>query len=137
MDAVYPVVRDRLFYQHDEEDGLASHQVNEVLLAGAADPDYVVDITDHWETKLRAILCHTSQLGGRTREEFMRDRTEREKREGVRPMEERFRRWSIRRPQRQQQEAREEPPASAATDGLLDEKDVEEQEAAEGSAVPA
>ncbi len=138
MDAVYPVVRDRLFYEHDEEDGLASHQVNEILLAGAADPDYVVDITDHWETKLNAILCHTSQLGGRTREEFTKDRAERQQREGVRPMEERFRRWSIRRPPRQQQEeAKEEQPPTAANDGVLDEKDVEDQEAAEGSAVPA
>jgi LmbE family N-acetylglucosaminyl deacetylase len=138
MDAIYPVVRDRLFYEHDEEDGLASHQVNEVLLAGAADPDYVVDISDHWETKLNAILCHTSQLGGRTRDEFMKDRADREKREGVRPMEERFRRWSIRRPPRPQEAAKEEArPTSAATDGVLDEKDVEEQEAAEGSAVPA
>jgi LmbE family N-acetylglucosaminyl deacetylase len=137
MDAVYPVVRDRLFYEHDEEDGLASHQVNEILLAGAADPDYVVDITDHWETKVNAILCHTSQIGGRTREDFLKDRAEREKRE-VRPMEERFRRWSIRRPPRQQEAAKdEEQPASAATDGVLDAKDVEEQEAAEGSAVPA
>lgn len=137
MDAVYPVVRDRLFYAHDEEDGLASHQVNEVLLAGAAEPDYVVDITDHWEKKVEAILCHTSQIGGRTREEFIKDRAEREKKEGVKPVEERFKRWSIRRPQRQEAKDESEADKSAANDGVLDEKDVDEQEAAEGSAVPA
>ena len=140
MDAVYPVVRDRLFYQHDEEDGLASHQVNEILLAGAVDPDYTVDVTAYWETKMDAILCHTSQIGGRTREDFMKDRAERDKREGPKPVEERFRRWSIRRPPRQQEEqAKDEAAAngSAATDGVLDAKDVEEQEAQEGSAVPA
>jgi LmbE family N-acetylglucosaminyl deacetylase len=138
MDAVYPVVRDRLFYQHDEEDGLASHQVNEILLAGAADPDYTVDVTDFWETKVNAILCHTSQIGGRTREEFIKDREERDKREGPKPVEERFRRWSIRRPPRQQEQQAEQQKAadgSAATDGVLDAKDVEEQEASEGSAV--
>jgi LmbE family N-acetylglucosaminyl deacetylase len=101
MDAIYPIVRDRLFYQGDEEDGLASHQVNEVLLAGAADADYVVDITDVWETKIDAILCHTSQIGERTKEAFLKERAEREAKEPGKPIEERFRRWSIRRPMRQ------------------------------------
>jgi LmbE family N-acetylglucosaminyl deacetylase len=105
MDAIYPIVRDRLFYQHHEHEGLESHQVNEVLLAGAEKPDYAVDITDYWETKIAAILCHTSQLGGRTREDFLRDRAEREKREPGKPIEERFRRWSIRRPPRMPQQA--------------------------------
>jgi LmbE family N-acetylglucosaminyl deacetylase len=109
-DAIYPIVRDRLFFDRDEEDGLTAHQVNEVLLAGAADPDYTVDITAHWETKVDAILCHTSQIGGRTKEDFMKDRAEREKRLGQAPLEEKFRRWSIRRPPRQQpaEEAKDE-----------------------------
>ncbi|MBN9493062.1 PIG-L family deacetylase [bacterium] len=111
MDAIYPIVRDRLYYQQHEEDGLASHQVNEVLLAGAADPDYVVDITDHWETKVDAILCHTSQIGGRTKADFLKERAEREAKEGKKPIEERFRRWSIRRPARPQPN----PAAAAAT----------------------
>ena len=100
MDAVYPIVRDRLFYQHHEDEGLESHQVNEILLAGAADPDYTVDITDHWDTKVAAILCHTSQIGERTIESFKKEREEREKRDPGKPIEERFRRWSIRRPTR-------------------------------------
>ena len=106
MDAIYPIVRDRLFYQHHEDDGLTSHQVNEVLLAGAADADYVVDITAHWETKVAAILCHTSQIGERTLETFKKERAEREKREPGKPIEERFRRWSIRRPARQPEPAK-------------------------------
>jgi LmbE family N-acetylglucosaminyl deacetylase len=101
MDAIYPIVRDRLFYQRDEEDGLPSHQVNEVLLAGAADADYVVDITGVWETKVDAILCHTSQIGERTKETFLKERAEREAKDPGKPVEERFRRWSIRRPMRQ------------------------------------
>jgi LmbE family N-acetylglucosaminyl deacetylase len=111
MDACYPIVRDRLFYQADEEDGLQSHQVNEILLAGAADPDYVVDITDHWETKVAAILCHVSQIGERTKETFLKEREEREKKDGKKPIEERFRRWSIRRPMRQT------PPADEKKEG--------------------
>jgi LmbE family N-acetylglucosaminyl deacetylase len=107
MDAIYPIVRDRLFYQHHEDEGLTSHQVNEVLLAGAADADYSVDISDHWEKKVEAILCHTSQIGERTKETFMKERTEREKREPGKPIEERFRRWSIRRPARQTSEEKD------------------------------
>lgn len=106
-DAIYPLVRDRLFYPHHEEDGLESHQVNEVLLAGAADPDYVVDVTDHWETKVNAILCHASQTGGRTKEDFLRIRKEQMKREKTDRVEERFRRWSIRRPARQAEQKEE------------------------------
>lgn len=113
-DAIYPLVRDRLFYERDEEDGLESHQVNEVLLAGAEKPDYVVDITAHWETKIEAILCHTSQIGGRTREDFVKMRQEQVAREGEKPIEERFRRWSIRRPPRRQEQPAEAPKETVA-----------------------
>jgi LmbE family N-acetylglucosaminyl deacetylase len=102
-DAIYPIVRDRLYYERDEEDGLESHQVNEILLAGAAEPNYRVDISAHWETKIEAILCHTSQVGGRTREDFLKMRREQVEKEGEKPIEESFRRWSIRRPARQEQ----------------------------------
>ncbi len=99
-DAIYPLVRDRLFYPQHEEDGLSSHEVNEVLLAGTDTPDYNVDITPHWETKVNAILAHRSQIGGRTREDFIKQRQEQIEKEGEKPIEERFRRWSIRRPAR-------------------------------------
>ncbi len=118
MDAIYPIVRDRLFYQRDEEEGLPSHQVNEVLLAGAADPDYSVDITEVWETKVEAILCHVSQIGERTRESFMKERAEREQREPGKPIEERFRRWSIRRPARQQQAEEKKDGEPATGEGM-------------------
>ncbi len=96
-DAVYPLVRDRLYYPQDEEDGLASHQVNEVLFAGSDEPDYTVDVTDHWEVRLEAVLCHASQIGGRTREDFLKLRAETIARQGHARLEERFRRWSLRR----------------------------------------
>jgi LmbE family N-acetylglucosaminyl deacetylase len=105
-DAIYPLVRDRLFYPQDEEDGLGAHQVNEVLLAGTTNADYVVDVTDHWETKVDAILCHTSQMGGRTKDDFVRMRKEQQEREGGESrVEERFRRWRIGQPMRAQLDA--------------------------------
>lgn len=107
-DAIYPLVRDRLFYPRDEEDGIESHQVNEVLLAGSDDPDYTVDITGYWEKKVDAILCHASQIGDRQRSDFLKQREEQVKRQGHDRIEERFRRWSIRRPARQQQEEAKE-----------------------------
>ena len=112
-DAIYPLVRDRLFYQRDEEDGLESHQVNEVLLAGAGDPDYTIDVSDHWEKKIDAILCHTSQIGGRTKEDFLKQRREQVEKEGEKPITERFRRWSIRRPMRKDAEEKKEETAAA------------------------
>jgi LmbE family N-acetylglucosaminyl deacetylase len=99
-DAIYPTVRDRLYYPDDEADGLESHAVNEILLAGAAEPDYTVDVSEHWEKKIDAIVCHASQVGGRTKEDFLKMRAEQVEKEGEKPVEERFRRWSIRRPQR-------------------------------------
>ncbi len=113
-DAIYPLVRDRLIYHKDEEDGLASHQVNEVLLAGPENADYVVDISEHWSTKIDAIVCHTSQVGGRTREDFLKVRAEQVAKEGEKPIEERFRRWSIRRPARQPEPKAEEPAGEEA-----------------------
>lgn len=109
-DAIYPLVRDRLFYPQDEEDGLGAHQVNEVLLAGTTNADYTVDVTDHWETKVDAIMCHTSQVGGRTKDDFVRLRKEQQEREGGESrVEEKFRRWRIGQPMRQGQQ---NPPAA-------------------------
>ena len=117
-DAIYPLVRDRLYYPQHEEDGLPSHQVNEILLAGSEEPDFTVDVSEHWETRLEAILCHTSQLGGRSREDFIKMREEMLERQGHNRQEERFRRWSIRRPQRpadEEKKQEEGEKAAAAT----------------------
>ena len=126
-DAIYPLVRDRLFYSRDEEDGLEAHAVNEVLLAGSDDPDYIVDITAHWDTKVDAILCHASQIGERTKEDFIKQRAEQIAKDGDKPIAERFRRWSIRRPQRPAEKKDEEAKAAEG----------EEAKAAEGAEATA
>lgn len=131
-DALYPAVRDHLFFEADTEDGLAAHQVNEVLLAGSDDPNYVVDITEHWERKVEAILCHASQIGGRTREDFAKQRAEQVAKEGDKPIEERFRRWSIRRPARQREEPVEEKAVEGQPEDAPDSPEEETQPAAIG-----
>ena len=118
-DAVYPAVRDHLYYPEHAANGLEPHQVNELLLAGTDEPDYHVDIGAHLETKLQAVLCHRSQLGQRTRDEIEKTWRERMRKARRGEMTESFKRVSIRRsardtqPPAQQQEPA--PPAPAAT----------------------
>jgi LmbE family N-acetylglucosaminyl deacetylase len=61
-DAVYPASRDPLYYAEQIEEGLNWHRVSELLLAGTDEPDYFVDISDHFDTKIEALLAHTSQV---------------------------------------------------------------------------
>jgi len=61
-DAVYPASRDPLYYPEQIEEGLEWHRVGELLLAGSDEPDYFVDISDHFDTKIEALLAHTSQV---------------------------------------------------------------------------
>lgn len=102
-DAVYPAVRDHLYYPGDKEEGLDAHQVNELLLAGSDEPDYIVDVSDYLETKLEAVVCHRSQIGGRSPEEMRKVWQERMKRAGRGQLVERFKWVRIRRSARQQQ----------------------------------
>jgi LmbE family N-acetylglucosaminyl deacetylase len=61
-DAVYPASRDPLYYPEQIEQGLNWHRVSELLLGGSDEPDYFVDISDHFDTKIEALLAHTSQV---------------------------------------------------------------------------
>jgi LmbE family N-acetylglucosaminyl deacetylase len=116
-DAVYPAVRDHLYYAEHADEGLAAHQVNELLLAGTDDADYWVDIGDHMETKLEAVICHRSQIGGRTPEEMRKVWTERMRAQRRSSMVESFKRVSIRRPMRQEQPKEEQGQGQASQDG--------------------
>jgi LmbE family N-acetylglucosaminyl deacetylase len=113
-DAIYPAVRDHLYYPEHTRDGLEAHQVNEMLLAGTDEPDYYVDITAHMETKLEAVLCHSSQLGSRSKEEIRKTWEERFRAAKGRQQES-FKRVTIRRPPRQ--EGAEQPKAPADASG--------------------
>jgi LmbE family N-acetylglucosaminyl deacetylase len=61
-DAVFPASRDPLYYPEHIDEGLNWHRVGELLLAGTDEPDYFVDISDHFDTKIEALLAHTSQV---------------------------------------------------------------------------
>ncbi len=51
------------YFLHQLADGLFPHQVPEVYLYGAAEPDTWVDITATFEPKIAAIEAHRSQVG--------------------------------------------------------------------------
>jgi LmbE family N-acetylglucosaminyl deacetylase len=108
-DAVFPAVRDHLYYA---EDGLGEHRVNELLLAGAADPDYFVDISAFIEKKVDAMLSHASQVSTRDRDEMLKRMREQGQRRGGRGPSagpgrgtvESFKRVRVGRPPQQQRE---------------------------------
>jgi len=79
LDAVFPYARDHLAFPEHLEEGLEPHKVREVYLWGSPDPDTYVDTTDTFETKIKALHRHVSQVGEPT--EDRRERTEQRYRE--------------------------------------------------------
>jgi LmbE family N-acetylglucosaminyl deacetylase len=53
--------RDHLFFPHQLVDGVEKWRPDAVLLFAADEPDHWEDITDSFDTKIDALLCHTSQ----------------------------------------------------------------------------
>ncbi|MEX2246355.1 MAG: PIG-L deacetylase family protein [Dehalococcoidia bacterium] len=103
-DALYPAAHDPHYYPEHAREGITAHRTGELLLAASEAPDYHVDIGPYLERKVDAILCHTSQIEARSRDEMMkgwreagqRDRSRR-KRTGY-DFAESFRRIEFRRP---------------------------------------
>ena len=64
LDAVYPAARDHLnFVELWRDEKLEPHKVREVWIAGTLEPNVTLDVTDEWDTKIRAIQEHKSQIG--------------------------------------------------------------------------
>ncbi len=63
MAAVDAVVaaRDHLFFPHQLTDGIRKHRPDALLLWSADEPDHWEDITDTLDTKIEALLCHSTQ----------------------------------------------------------------------------
>jgi LmbE family N-acetylglucosaminyl deacetylase len=62
IDAVFPAARNRMYHPELLDEGLKPHTVKDVYLVGPEQPDRWIDITQMFETKLRAIRCHVSQV---------------------------------------------------------------------------
>jgi LmbE family N-acetylglucosaminyl deacetylase len=74
--------RDHLFFTHQLVDGLTKHRPEAILLFSADESDYWEDITDTFDRKIDALLCHSSQtqstmqdaLSGEEQREVFSDR---------------------------------------------------------------
>ena len=71
MDAVWPCALAPNSYRDLLRQGYELHRVQEVLLWAPEEPNYYVDITDTFDTKLAALKCHKTQVGDPTDKEFI------------------------------------------------------------------
>jgi LmbE family N-acetylglucosaminyl deacetylase len=62
LDAIFPGAGNRMYFTELLAEGLAPHPVKEVYIAGATEPDTVIDVTDTFDLKIRAIREHKSQI---------------------------------------------------------------------------
>lgn len=63
LEAVFPTARDRLnFIELERDEGLETHKVLTVYIAGAAEPTVKMDITETIETKILSLHEHKSQI---------------------------------------------------------------------------
>ena len=64
LDAIFPAARDHLtFVELWQEEKLETHIVREVWVSGTLQANVSLDVTDLWETKIRALYEHASQIG--------------------------------------------------------------------------
>jgi LmbE family N-acetylglucosaminyl deacetylase len=76
LDAVFPAAGNHLFFEEllcDE--GIEPHGPKEVWVTLTSQPTLTIDVTDFWDTKIRALYEHASQIGDREKfTERMRSR---------------------------------------------------------------
>ena len=62
IDAVFPGAGSPMFFPEMFDEGLQPHSVKEVWLSLTAQPNTLIDVTEHWATKIRALHEHVSQI---------------------------------------------------------------------------
>lgn len=63
LDAVFPAAGSGLYFSElNMDEGLSSHKVNQVYVAGAQQSNTVIDVTDYMDAKLAALREHVSQI---------------------------------------------------------------------------
>jgi len=63
LEAVFPTARDRLnFIEHERDEGLETHKVSTVYIAGAVEPNLSIDVTDAVERQIESLRAHKTQI---------------------------------------------------------------------------
>lgn len=62
LDATYPLARDRLSFPELLDEGLEPHKVETILLFNVKEQNFIIDVSDTFEQKLRALEAHKSQF---------------------------------------------------------------------------
>jgi LmbE family N-acetylglucosaminyl deacetylase len=98
LDAVYPAARNHLYFvELWQDEKLEPHNVQEVWVCGALEPNVILDVTDTWEIKIKALFEHKSQVGDPEKlAERMRNRRAVDSTSEAPRYEEKFRRLVIR-----------------------------------------
>ena len=78
-DALFPAAHDPHYYAEFAREGIGPWRTAEALLAATDDANYHVDIAPYLERKVDAILCHTSQIDGASRDDMLKRWRERAK----------------------------------------------------------
>lgn len=72
LDAVYPLARDHMsFPELYQQEHLEPHNVSTVLLSNFQQQNFFVDITDSFDTKMKGLSAHTSQVPDTVKTETM------------------------------------------------------------------
>ena len=66
--AVFPTARDHMTFPDLLEAGFEPHKVAEVWIMGHPEPDIWMDVTDHMDTAMKAVMSHETQMEGRDKE---------------------------------------------------------------------
>lgn len=75
LDAVFPAAGNELFFPELSGEGWLPHMPKEIWVSLTGQPNVTLDVTDQWETKIRALKEHKSQIGDPARlEERIRSR---------------------------------------------------------------
>ncbi len=92
LDAVFPAAGNELFFPELLDEGWQPHSPKEVWASLTSQPNVVLDVTDTWETKIRALKEHKSQIGDPAKfEERIRSRRAEDSTEEKPRYEEKFR----------------------------------------------
>jgi LmbE family N-acetylglucosaminyl deacetylase len=62
IEAIFPAADNPMFYPDMADEGYHPHKIKYLLVHGHDKPDLKVDITEHIDVKIEAVLCHVSQF---------------------------------------------------------------------------